>query len=107
MTIIGIVGTVILYPIFSHTGDPAPFWDSVITVASLIAEYMLCIKLYEAWGLYFAADVVSLIVLAALGMWITFGTYGVFTILCVMGIIAWRKSLKPLTLAWSSESSIR
>lgn len=91
LTIIGVVGVAVLYPIFKWTDDPAPFWDSVITVASLIAEYMLCLKLLESWGLYFTADLASLVVLATLGMWITFGTYLLFTILCVMGIIEWRK----------------
>ena len=67
---------------------------------------MLCIKLYEAWGVYFGADLVSLVVLAVLGDWVTFGTYGVFTILCIMGIIAWRKSLKTSTPALSLASSI-
>jgi nicotinamide mononucleotide transporter len=107
LSIIGVVGTAVLYPIFRNTGDPSPFWDSVITVASLVAEYMLCIKLCESWGVYLAADVVSLVVLASLGMWITFGTYGIFTVLCVMGMVAWRKSVKPSTLALSLASSTR
>jgi len=107
LTVIGLVGTAIIYPIFHRTGDPAPFWDSVITVASLIAEYMLCIKLYEAWMVYLAADLISLIVLAFLRDWVTFGTYGVFTILCVMGVIAWRKSIRDSSAALSLASSTR
>ena len=96
-----------LYVIFRRTGDPAPFWDSVITVTSLIAEYMLCLKLYEAWAVYLAADLVSLVLFAALGMWVTFGTYGVFTVLCAMGIVRWQQSLKSSMLASSSANSIR
>lgn len=106
LIIAGVLGMVILYPIFRITEDPAPFWDSLITVASLVAEYMLCIKLYEAWGVYFVADLVSLIVLVCLGMWITLGTYGLFTVLCIMGIIAWRKTLNALQPASSLASSI-
>ena len=98
----GVLGTAVIYPVFRYTADPAPFWDTLITVASLIAEYMLCIKLYESWALYFAADLISLIVLACLADWVTFGTYGVFTILCVMGIIAWRKSLRKTSAPVSS-----
>jgi nicotinamide mononucleotide transporter len=104
---VGVVGTGALYPILLRTGDPAPFWDSAIAVASLVAEYMLCLKLYEAWALYLAADLASLVVLGSLGLWITFGTYAVFTLLCVIGIVEWRKSLDLSTSAWSSASSTR
>lgn len=99
LTAIGIAGVAILYPIFRVTNDPAPFWDSVITVASLIAEYMLCLKLLEAWSLYFSADLASLVVLAALGMWVTFGTYLAFTALCVMGIREWLQRYRNTKLA--------
>lgn len=91
LTLIGIAGVAVLYPIFKATDDPAPFWDSVITVASLIAEYMLCIKLLESWHVYLAADLISLVVLGLLGMWVTFGTYMVFTVLCAMGVVEWIK----------------
>jgi hypothetical protein len=43
---------------------------------------------------YFAADLVSLITLAVLGMWVTFGTYLVFTALCMMGIIEWLRRFR-------------
>jgi nicotinamide mononucleotide transporter len=55
---------------------------------------MLCIKLLESWKVYFVADVISLITLAFLGMWVTFGTYLVFTALCVMGIREWTKRME-------------
>jgi nicotinamide mononucleotide transporter len=89
-----VIGVAVLTPIFMKTGDPAPFCDSVITVASLVAEYMLCIKLYEAWPVYAAADLVSLAVLAFLGAWITFGTYLLFFALCIMGMLEWSKRMQ-------------
>ncbi len=84
----------LIYPLFYYTQDPAPFWDSLTAVASVIAEYMLCIKLYEAWALYFATDLVSLAILAFLGYWVIFGTYTIFTFLCLAGIFAWRRTLQ-------------
>jgi nicotinamide mononucleotide transporter len=108
---LGTLATAALYPLFLHTGDPFPFWDCAILVASLIAEYMLCLKLYESWAVYFAADVASIILFASVGLWITAGTYALFTVLCVLGIFAWRRSLKTprvsLTPALSSASSAR
>jgi nicotinamide mononucleotide transporter len=94
LSIILAAGVLGLYPVFRATGDPAPFWDSVIAVMSLVAEYMLCLKFFESWGVYFAADLISLVVLALLGMWVTFGTYLCFTALCIMGIVEWRKRMR-------------
>ncbi|MDB5172964.1 MAG: nicotinamide mononucleotide transporter [Phycisphaerales bacterium] len=94
LSIILAAGILGLYPVFRATGDPAPFWDSVIAVMSLVAEYMLCLKFFESWGVYFAADLISLVVLALLGMWVTFGTYLCFTALCIMGIVEWRKRMR-------------
>lgn len=110
MCVIGIVGLVLFWPIFRQSGDPAPFWDSVVTVMSLVAEYMLCLKLLEAWGLYLLADLISLAIFAVLAladrsMWITFGTYVCFTVLCVMGILEWRKRMKNDSAPVSSLAS--
>src|SRR3978361_1441771 len=85
-------GVCILTP--PRTWDPAPLTDSTITAASLAAEYMLCLKLYESWIVYLVADIASLVVFGLLSMWITFATYGVFTALCIAGIIVWRNKMR-------------
>ena len=110
MSVIGMSGLFILWPIFRRCGDPAPFWDSAVTVMSLVAEFMLCLKLLEAWGLYLLADLISLVIFAALAMtdrsmWITFGTYLCFTVLCVMGILEWRKRMQNNSAPASSLAS--
>ena len=102
---IGAAGIAVLYPVFRRTGDPAPFWDGVITSMSLIAEYMLCLKFVESWGVYLVADLISLVVLALLGMWVTFGTYLCFVVLCIMGIVEWRNRMKSNSPAGLSLAS--
>jgi len=93
LTGITVVCTGILFWIFKRTSDPAPFWDSVISATSLVAEYMLCLKLTEGWMVYFAADLISLVVLGVLHQWVTFATYLCFTLLCALGIREWLKRL--------------
>jgi nicotinamide mononucleotide transporter len=105
LTGIGVVATGLCYGIFARTGDPAPFWDSVIAVGSLIAEYMLCLKWLEAWPLYLGTDLVALVLLAVLGQWVTFGTYLCFTILCLMGIFEWLKRFQNRSVSGSSLAS--
>jgi nicotinamide mononucleotide transporter len=85
------VGTAILYPILIHTSDPFPFWDAAIAAASIVAEYMLCLKLIESWPVYLATDIVSMVTLALTGYWIVFSTYTIFVALCVAGWLQWRR----------------
>jgi len=99
-------GVGLLYPIFKRTGDPAPFWDGVISAMSLVAEYMLCLKFFEAWAVYFGADLISLILLGYLGMWVIFGTYLCFTILCVLGWLEWRKRMMTMASNSGAASSL-
>lgn len=100
LVLLGVVGTAGFHQVFKRTGDPAPFWDSVITVASLVAEYMLCLKLIEAWIIYFFSDLIALVLFAYLAhkagsiedtrsMEMTFATYLCFTFLCVWGLREW------------------
>jgi nicotinamide mononucleotide transporter len=92
-TFIEIAGVVILTYIFKQTQDPAPFLDSLITISSIVAELMLCWKIYESWLVYLLTDFVSIGLLLAQGMYVTMGTYIALTILCVMGLIEWQKSI--------------
>lgn len=92
-TVIEVVGVAVLYYVFKNTQDPAPFLDSVITVSSIVAELMLCWKLYESWLVYLVTDFISIGLLMSQGMYITMGTYIALTILCVMGLYEWYKAL--------------
>lgn len=90
---IEVVGVITLTIIFKNTNDPAPFLDSLITVSSIVAELMLCWKLYESWVVYLLTDFVSIGLLLSQGMYLTMGTYIALTILCIMGLIEWYKTL--------------
>lgn len=92
--IIGVVGTLVCWKVFVLTADPAPFVDSLITVASIIAELMLCWKLTESWVIYLLSDIVAIALYISLGLTITAGTYFVFLILCIMGGVRWTKIYK-------------
>jgi nicotinamide mononucleotide transporter len=70
-TFIEIAGVVILTYIFKQTQDPAPFLDSLITISSIVAELMLCWKIYESWLVYLLTDFVSIGLLLAQGMYVT------------------------------------
>lgn len=88
-----VIGIAILNYIFKNTKDVAPFLDSLITVSSIVAELMLCWKLYESWLVYLVTDFISIGLLISQGMYITMGTYLALSALCVMGLYQWYKSL--------------
>lgn len=90
---IEVAGVALLYYIFKNTQDPSPFLDSVITVSSIVAELMLCWKLYESWLIYLLSDFISIGLLISQGMYVTMGTYAALSILCIMGLYEWYKSL--------------
>lgn len=92
--LVGILGTLGLWKIFVLTSDPAPFIDSLITVASVIAELMLCWKFTESWIIYLLSDIIAIGLYISLGLTITAGTYFVFLILCIMGGIRWTRIYK-------------
>ena len=87
----GLLGTAILWKIFQKTEDPYPFWDSFITMTSIVAELMLCWKLTESWWIYLFSDIVAVILFYNMGLPATSGTYLAFLFLCILGIVKWAK----------------
>jgi nicotinamide mononucleotide transporter len=78
----------------ANTDAALPFADASLTVASLIAQYLMTKKVLENWAIWVAADV------AYIGMYIykdlypTAFLYAVFLILAAMGHFEWKKSLR-------------
>jgi nicotinamide mononucleotide transporter len=77
-----------------HTDAALPFADASLTMASLIAQYLMTKKVLENWAIWVAADV------AYIGMYIykdlypTAFLYAVFLVLAAMGHFEWRRSLR-------------
>jgi nicotinamide mononucleotide transporter len=97
LAVLTALGTAVLWRINLHTHDPAPFWDALVTCGSLAAEYMLCLKLYEAWAVYCACDFITLAITFRMKMWLALATYLVYTGLCVAGVIEWYRRLKQIS----------
>ena len=97
--VIGSILTFFCTLYFQTTGDPAPFLDSLITVFSLIANYFICLKIFENWTIFLVLDVISIALFITQGIWITAGTYLIFMILCILGFKDWNKELKENEVA--------
>lgn len=67
----------------------APFWDSLTTVLSLAAQYLLCRKRLENWLFWIAADVIYIPLYLSRHLPLTAVLYGVFLVMCLFGVRTW------------------
>ena len=86
---------------FDHFTDAAlPYWDSAITVLSLIAQWLVAKKRLENWLFWIVVDVLGIGVYLVKGLYPTGILYGIYLVMAVMGYRAWwhtwRNELKRL-----------
>lgn len=72
----------------------APFWDSLTTVLSLAAQYLLCRKRLENWFLWIAADIIYIPLYVSRQLPLTSVLYAVFLTMCLIGVREWSHSLR-------------
>jgi nicotinamide mononucleotide transporter len=77
----------------------APFWDALTTALSLAAQYLLCRKRLESWFLWIAVDVMYIPLYLSRDLPLTAVLYGVFLILCLIGLNQWRSRWAELESA--------
>jgi nicotinamide mononucleotide transporter len=71
-----------------------PFWDSLTTVLSLAAQYLLCRKRFENWFFWIAADVIYVPLYLSRHLPLTAVLYTVFLAMCLIGVREWNRSLR-------------
>ena len=67
--------------------------DSGTTALSLVGQWMMNEKLLENWWFWLIVDIAYVPMYLNSGNWLTAGLYAVFCILCIKGIIDWKRSL--------------
>ncbi len=72
----------------------APFWDSLTTVLSLAAQYLLCRKRVENWFFWIAADVIYVPLYLSRQLPLTAVLYAVFLAMCLVGVREWNRNLR-------------
>jgi nicotinamide mononucleotide transporter len=78
--------------LLQHTTDSdVPYFDALPTVASVTGQVLLGRKFVENWPVWVGVNVVSVVLFAIKGLWLTVLLYALFTVLAVVGWRVWRR----------------
>ena len=72
------------------TDSDVPFLDALPTVGSVTGQLLLGRKLIENWPTWFGVNLVSVLLFAWKGLWLTVVLYALFALLSLVGWRAWR-----------------
>ena len=78
------------------TDSPVPVRDSFITSLSIVATWMLARKIYEHWFLWIVVNFVSAVLFITRGLYPTAILYVVYGIMSFAGLVAWKKTIRPV-----------
>lgn len=93
LPVLGVTAAVGLGTLLARTTDASvPYIDSALTVASLIAQWMMSRKYLENWIIWVVADVAYVGLFIYRGLLLTSFLYAVFLVLATKGYLDWRSS---------------
>lgn len=74
------------------TNSEVPLWDTLILTLSLAATYYQAKKRIDSWWIWIVVDVISVPLYFSRGLVLTSILYFIFLLICIKGLIDWRKS---------------
>jgi nicotinamide mononucleotide transporter len=79
---------------FPEYFDPPAFpWvDAILTMGSVLAQYLLSRKYWDNWPLWITVDGTSTVLYAYMGMFFTSILFGTFTLIAIRAQYDWRKT---------------
>ena len=80
------------YVMQTKTDASFPYEDAFITVASLVAQYLMIKKILGSWLFWIVVDVVAISVYFYEGLYFTTALYILFLIMAIMGYLEWKKA---------------
>ena len=89
------------------TDSDVPYLDALPTVGSLLGQYLLARKWLDNWPTWVAVNLVSLVLFASKGLWLTVALYALFTLLAVVGWRAWAALLPAAATAQAAAGTNR
>jgi nicotinamide mononucleotide transporter len=72
------------------TDAALPWWDASVAMTSVAAQILMSVRKIENWWLWITANILSIGLYAAKGLWITMGLYILLLGISVWGLARWR-----------------
>lgn len=95
LLLLGAAGTLAMgYGFDRYTDAALPYWDSAITVLSLIAQWLVAKKRLENWVFWIVVDVLAIGVYSAKHLYPTAALYAVYLVMAALGLRAWHRTWK-------------
>ncbi len=88
-----LISTPLMMRFLHLAGGAVPFWDALTTALSLVAQYLLSRKRLENWWVWICADLIYVPLYIHRELYLTSALYGLFLILCAIGLRDWRRSM--------------
>lgn len=85
---------VLYFVLVTFTDSDVPYWDSFTTSSAFVGMWLMAKKKVENWIAWIVTDLVSVPLYIYKGLLLTSFQFLVFTVLAVLGLIAWIKSAK-------------
>jgi nicotinamide mononucleotide transporter len=82
------------YSLATFTDASVPYLDSLVVMASLIAQWLMARKKLESWYFWILADIVAIGIYGYKELYITSGLYLAFLVMAMAGYFAWRKDFR-------------
>ncbi len=101
LALIGIAALAAVNAFFLARFTPAanPLIDSMLTWSSVFTTFLVARKVYENWYWWLLIDSISMCLYFTRHLYLTMLLYGVYVILCVIGMREWRRSLPSAAYA--------
>jgi nicotinamide mononucleotide transporter len=80
------------YVMQTNTDASFPYEDAFITIASLVAQYLMIKKILGSWLFWIIVDVVAISIYFYKDLYFTSALYTLFLIMAIMGYLEWKKA---------------
>ena len=95
---VGIIVSILLGKLFDiYTDATMPVIDSLTTIFSLFATYMVTKKILENWIYWIVIDIVSVYLYFSRDLLLTAGLFVAYTIIAFFGYLSWKKKSNTLS----------
>lgn len=85
---------VLLFVLTQFTDSDVPYWDSFTTASAFVGMWLMAKKKVENWIFWIITDLVSVPLYFYKGLILTSFQFLFFTILAIIGLMAWIKSYR-------------